>query len=108
MVSFNQTSVSKYGIDTNTTIDLLQDEERPKDWYVHFQANGTSKSGVYGRFDKHGKRVIIQNTALARHLIRLLNLDVTTTYSMLLGEPVQQDVATYVPIITASIKPIIK
>jgi len=106
-MSLSSSAVSLLGLDTgdmpvpaNLGIEFIQDEDRPKDWYL---VNNVSPVALSYRQNKGA--VIVQNSVIAKTLIKCIDPG-AKSLGMLIGSvPVIHAGEKMWPIITSSHKP---
>lgn len=91
-MKFSADLVRNLKIDTETKVNIIQDEERPKDWYIELtkESDGLQvkeKKSASGKF----KEYVIQSIFLSRLILKESELPEKTIRLLVATEPVEKN-----------------
>lgn len=94
---FSKDFIQENGFKENDLIDFLQDEERPKDWYITKSATGQSRLRASGKLGG----LMVNCSFMAKKIKTSIDFDVDKTLNVPIGSKDQVDAMDIYPIITA-------
>ena len=94
---FSKNFVSENGFKENDKIDFLQDEERPKDWYITKSATGQTRLRSNGKLNS----LMVNCSFMAKKLKKSIGFDVDKTLNVPMGLKDEVNGMEIYPIITA-------
>lgn len=100
LMAFSKSAGEKLDLKDQESVDFFQDEENPTDWYVAKQKKG---SCILREKDKNGS-FNLNNTSIARAILKSNDLDDHSSYSFPIGEAVKEGDMKVYAILTFSAK----
>ncbi len=99
-ISFNTFATMELGLVTDTGLEIVQDENRPQDWYIMKSDSDSAFKARPKALTRDG--FIIQSVVLSKAILKSVNAD-STSASFLIGTvPVVHDGVELYAIITKS------
>lgn len=98
--SFNGALVEMLKLKHGDCVQICQDEDSPKDWYILLSESGF----VLNKPKDGGKYLFFNSIPLGRKVLESLKVENQSARMIVVNEPVEIDNLTYYPIITASAK----
>ena len=100
VMRINQPAVIQFSASEGQKLNIYQDEDSPKDWYIKFEDDGL----ILRKKESQGKGLLFQSSSIARDMIKSLGFETRFSAQIAKNKMIAPNVEGFYAIITSSAK----